>query len=85
MANASKGNVYRIDTTNTVLSGIRNVCAVKYIGAASGTATIKTADGTVTIWEHSGNVLAFEEVNLRLTGGIEVEVTNSAVVYLYVE
>lgn len=85
MSNTTTGNVYRIDTTNTVLSGLRRICAIKYVGAASGTATIKNAAGDQTIWEHAGNVIAFEEVKLRLVEGIEVEVTNSAVVYLYVE
>lgn len=84
MANSDNGNVYRIDTTNTDLAAVRNVKGIKYVGASSGTATVKAiSDSRETIWEHSGDVIVFDDVCIRANDGIEVEVTNGAVVYIY--
>lgn len=83
MANTRDGNVIRIDTTDSVFSDVRQIKGIKYVGASSGTATIKNAEGTKTLWVHSGNVIVFEDVCIINPTGFEVEVTNSAVVYLY--
>lgn len=83
MANSRTGNVDRIDTTNTNIEDVRTVAGVKYVGAASGTAIIKSVDTGETMWEHSGDVIAFDEVCIRCSDGVEVEVTNNAVVYIY--
>lgn len=86
MANHRTGNVVYVDTTNTDLPDIRNVKSVKYIGSSgSGSATIKAIGDRDPMWEHSGNVLEHDEVCLRAPQGIEVEVTNGAAVYIYVE
>lgn len=83
MANSYDGNVHRIDTTDTELPATRSVKGVKYVGAASGTATIKELGSGNTLWEHSGDVIIFDDVCIRADKGIEVEVTNGAVVYVY--
>lgn len=83
MANTRHGNVIRVDTTDSLFTDARNIEGIKYVGASSGTATIKGIDGVKTIWVHTGDVIVFDEVCIRTADGVEVEVTNSAVVYLY--
>lgn len=85
MANVQEGNVIRVDTS-AAFPGVKRVRAIKYVGAASGTAAIRgdAVVGGDLLWEHTGNVLAFEEPEFTAPGGIYVAVTNSAVVYLYV-
>lgn len=83
MSNVRSANVDFIDTTDTALADVKSVCGIKYVGAASGTAVVKSLADGATLWEHSGNVLVFEEVEIFDQAGIEVEVTNSAKVYIY--
>lgn len=85
MANTREGNVIRIDTS-AAFADVKRVCGIKYVGAASGTAEVRgdALVGGDLLWQHSGNVLAFEEVEITSPGGIYVTVTNSAVVYIYV-
>lgn len=84
MANTSNGNVYRIDTTDTDLPAVRNICGIKYVGANSGTATVKAISSSrESLWEHAGDVIVHDDVKIRANQGIEVEVTNGVVVYIY--
>jgi len=85
MANTNAAGVYRIDTTGD-FPHIKSICGIKYIGAASGTAIIKDKDTSgSTVWNDDGDatVRKFEEVEMTSSNGFRVEVTNSAIVYLY--
>lgn len=85
MANSRAGNVIRVDTSAAFTSA-RNIVAIKYIGASSGTASIKkTASDGIPLWEESGSTNTFNEVPVRSSTGIYVTVTNSAVVYIYLK
>lgn len=83
MANHRDGNVIYVDTTDSEFPDVRNVKSIKYIGAASGTATIKGISSGLALWEASGDVEVHEDVCIRCDKGIEVEVTSGAVVYVY--
>jgi len=85
MANAREGNVIRVDTSAD-FADVRSFCGIKYVGAASGTAAVKAENSSGDqIWEHSGNVIVFDQVKIRSDKGVRVEVANSAVVYLYLK
>lgn len=83
MANHRSGNVDYVDTTDTSLADVKDVCGIKYIGAASGTATVKSLSDGEILWQESGTANVFNEVEIRDQAGIEVEVTNSAAVFVY--
>lgn len=84
MANTRSANVIRIDTSAAFAFPI-DICAVKYIGASSGTASIKSAASASgsTLWEEAGTSNVFNEAKIKDNQGVYVTVTNSAVVYLY--
>lgn len=85
MANYRRGNVIFVDTTDSEFRDVRNVKSVKYIGASSGTANIKCLSTGSILWQADGANDLFEEVCIRNSQGIEVEVTNSATVFVYVK
>ena len=87
MSNAQNENVIRVDTDNYALTSPVNICAIKYIGAANGTANIKAdaSDSAQILWEESGSANTFNQVEIRARGGIYVNLTNSAVIYIYLE
>jgi len=83
MANTRAANVLRVDTTAD-FADLKNICGIKYIGAASGTAVIKDKDTSGnTLWQESGTSNVFNEVKINAAEGMRVEVTNSAVVLIY--
>lgn len=85
MANTRAGNVVRIDTTAD-LTDIRSICGIKYIGNTNGTARVEkyvAAGNGNLLWEQDGTSDLFEDVQIRSNVGIRVEITNGAVVYLY--
>lgn len=87
MANAKTENVIFCDTSTTTYSGPQKIKSIKYIGNASGTATIKNGStaGDV-IWEESGASNVWNpDVGLRAMNGIYVTLTNSAKLYIYLE
>ena len=83
MANTRGGNVIVVDTSAAFVDA-KSIKAIKYVGSASGTASLKV-DGTSgnVVWEEAGESNVFNEVNLSNSGGFYVTVTNSAKVYLY--
>lgn len=85
MANVREGNCQFVDTS-AAFTDIKNIKSIKYIGAASGTATIKgggTSSGDV-MWEESGSTNTWnDDLGLRDCEGIYVTLTNSAKVYIY--
>jgi hypothetical protein len=87
MANATDRNVIKVDTSAAFVEA-RCIHSIKYIGAASGTATIKSgasSSGT-TLWEEAGTSNVFNHgVDIKDPAGVYVTVTNSAVVYLYLK
>jgi hypothetical protein len=86
MANSYTGNVQFVDTTGTTLAFISNVCGVKYIGNASGTATIKAGSTSgAVVWEESGASNVFNQVDFRCSDGLYVTLTNGAKIYIYFE
>ena len=84
MANHRQANVIFVDTTEDFLD-VRYVRAVKYIGAAASTAKI-VADGSGgdDLWEENATTNSYDEVFIRNSKGIRVEITGTAKVYLYV-
>lgn len=86
MANYQRENVIYVDTTNATFSGNIRIKGIKYVGAASGTANIKVENNSgANLWEASGDVEVFEEACIRSMRGINVNVTNSAAVYIYLD
>lgn len=85
MANYRRGNVLFVDTTDSVFTDIRNIKGVKYLGASNGTANIKCAQSGSILWQTSGTNDLFNDVCIRNPNGIEVEVTNSATILIYVK
>lgn len=87
MANAKEGNVWYIDTDNTVIPGPVEIESIKYIGAASGTANLKSEnDSGALLWQESGTANLFDAgVCIRTNKDVHVNLTNSAVVYIYLE
>lgn len=86
MSNTRSANVIIVDTS-AQFSENSQICGIKYIGAASGTASIK-ADSTsgVVVWEEAGTANVWNpEVELQMRNGFYVTVTNSAKVYIYLE
>lgn len=84
MANARAGTVIFCDTSNTTYTGTMKICAVKYIGAASGTAEFKQGSSSgATLWRESGSTNIFNEVEMQINDGLNVTLTNSAAVYIY--
>lgn len=82
MANHRQANVIYVDTDTDI--EWKRIDAIKYVGAASGTALVKSESSSGdNLWEHNGDVLAFEDVRLRDGKGFHVAVTNGAAVYLY--
>jgi hypothetical protein len=87
MANTREGNVIFVDTDDSTFSGPLYIESVKYIGNTSGTANIKdTNDSGDVFWEESGANNTYNQgLNIRAVGGIFVNVTNSAKVYIYLK
>jgi len=84
MANATSGSVIFVDTTAYQGVGKAYITAIKYIGAASGTAAIKTgSSGGTTVWEESGTPNVFNGGLDIAVDDIHVVLTNSAKVYVY--
>lgn len=85
MANATSGNVIYVDTT-AAFTQVGIICAVKYIGASSGTAAITSTTGAVVLWQDGGtNNLPAETVEIKVDSGFTVTVTNSAKLIIYLE
>jgi hypothetical protein len=86
MSNTRAGNVIRVDTS-AALTDVRNVRTVKYLGASSGTASIKKTDTNGAIlWSASGSSdQVDQDLYIRCNTGIYVTVASSAVVLLYLE
>jgi hypothetical protein len=87
MANARTGNVIFVDADNTAVTEALSIKSIKYIGAASGTATIKLGgtSGSV-IWEESGSANVWNpNVEIYAREGIYVDLTNSAKIYIYLK
>jgi hypothetical protein len=86
MSNTLSANVIRVDTSAN-FTNATNIVAIKYIGAANGTAVVESngTDSDLKLWEESGTSNAFNQVYIRDNKGVRVEVTNSAVVYLYLK
>lgn len=86
MANSRAANVIRVDTTAD-FEGPINISAIKYIGAESGSAVIEAngSDSDLKLWEESGASNTFNQVCIRDARGVRVEVSNNAVVYLYLK
>jgi hypothetical protein len=86
MANARKSGVMVLDTTANFVGNF-NIKGIKYIGASSGTAVLKSDDNSsgTTIWEHSGDVRVYDDVCISLKNGFGIALTNNAKVYIYLE
>jgi hypothetical protein len=87
MANGTSANVIYVDTSAAFTYATR-IRSIKYIGASSGTATIKAnADSSgQTIWQESGTSNVYNpDVYISDNKGVYVTVANSAAVYLYLE
>lgn len=83
MANARSANVIVVDATAAYTEQM-DVKAVKYIGAADSSATIKADSSTgVTVWEEAGTSNVFNEVCIKAKHGIYVTITGNAKVYIY--
>lgn len=87
MANSNSANVIRVDTSAAFTVG-QEISAIKYIGAASGTASVKLGSSSgATLWEEAGASNVYNSnLHIRAGGqGIYVTVANSAVVYIYLK
>ena len=85
MANTRAGNVVKVDTSG-LLSDVRSIEAIKYIGNTSVTAlSQKGSSSGANLLEESGTGNVFNEVCIECPNGVYVTVTNSAVVYLYLK
>jgi hypothetical protein len=85
MANYRKNNVLVVDTS-AEFDGKFVIAAINYIGAASGTASIKDdVTGGSVLWEEAGTANVHNQVNIEGHNGIYVTVTNSAKVYIYLK
>jgi hypothetical protein len=87
MANGYASNVIFVDTSAAFTYATR-IRSIKYIGASSGTATIKSnADSSgQTLWQESGTSNVYNpDVCIYDNKGVYVTLTNSAAVYLYLE
>lgn len=83
MANTKESTVIFVDTTSTVLKGPIRVEAIKYIGNASGTATI--VSGSAKMWEARGTADVTDKVGFFAPNDLTVSVTNGATVYIYIK
>jgi hypothetical protein len=86
MANTKSANVLIVDTS-AQFDGVYEIKSIKYIGAASGTASIKadSTSGTV-VWEEAGSSNVWNpDVCLRVAGGFYVTLANSAKLYIYLK
>lgn len=86
MANARAGTVIYCDTTDTTYTGPLKIKGIKYIGNTSGTAELKQGSSSgATLWRESGSSNVFNEVEMFIKDGLNVTLTNSAVIYIYLE
>lgn len=88
MANTRNGNVVFIDTDNTVLPGPLKVVGVKYIGAATSSASLKA--GTTAgpeLWRETSTGNVFDDVciTVKEPAGLHVDLTGTAVIFVYLE
>ena len=88
MANGRAGNVYYVDTSGALDTNLSkmSICAIKYIGNTSGTASIKADSSSgVIVWQESGaNNLSADYVEMRIDNPY-VTVANGAVLIIYTE
>ncbi len=86
MANSYSSNVARF-TSSATLVGNFKIAAIKYVGATSGSAGIyETSSSGSQVWEQAGSS-NFEDqgLNIICNAGFNVQITNSAVVYVYLK
>jgi hypothetical protein len=87
MANTRSANVIIVDTS-AAYPDVKNVRSIKYIGATTSTASIKSgasSSGTV-LWEESASTNVMNSnVEIRDPEGIYVTITGTAKVYLYLK
>lgn len=84
MANKREGNVLRVDTTSSSFPESVQICGIKYIGAVGGTATILGLNTSDELWQEAGTSNIFDNVKIVAQDGITVNVTNGAIVYIYI-
>jgi len=66
------------DLGNVVTTG------VKYVGSAAGAVTFRSPDSAgITIYERDGATDTFEQVKISAQQNLNVEITSSAVCYIY--
>lgn len=86
MANSRAGNVVVVDTTGTTVAEGIHIVGIKYIGAASGTATLKAGSSSGNpLWEESGTANVFNQVDIKEKDGVHVILGTTAKVYLYLK
>jgi hypothetical protein len=88
MANTRNGNVWFVDTDNTVLPGPLKITGIKYIGAATSSASLKA--GTTAgpeLWRETATSNVFDEVEIICNeqAGVHVDLTGTAVIFIYLE
>lgn len=87
MASARKGNVIRVEAS-AAYADVRNIHSIKYIGAAASSVNIRSdasASGEVLWTEDATTDVYNPEVCMHDKNGFYVEVTGTAVVYLYLK
>lgn len=88
MANSRNGNVYFIDTDNTVLPGPLKIVGIKYIGASTSSAALKAGvTGGAELWRETATTNVFDDVCIEVKepAGVHVDLTGTAVIFVYVE
>jgi hypothetical protein len=86
MANAREGNVIYCDTDDSTFADAKNICGIKYIGAASSSITIKAGSSSGnSLWEESASTNVFNEVCIHSPDGIHITVGGTATVYIYLK
>lgn len=87
MANAREGNVIYVDTDNTTIAGPLKIESIKYIGNTSGTANLKSEDDSGDLlWEEEGTANILDAgLCIRTNKDVYVNLTNGAVIYIYLE
>ena len=85
LANVVSNNVHFIDTTGTIAGPIA-IEAIKYIGAATGTAVITCTQTGKTLWQEAGTPnLSTDYAPIYAAGGVTITLANSAKVFVYLK
>lgn len=86
MANSFSGNVIFVDTSAS-FPYAKNIESVKYVGAASSSATIKgNADSSgPTLWTDNSSSTTTYETCIRDCQGVYVAITGTAAVYIHLK